>query len=194
MLNNLENDPRHANAFLEEDKFYDANSSHDQLTRLALTIEPDGDVPGIIDDPVNLLRELRGRVDEIEDASREIQREIRHLKEGFQVMPSANLAANLGHLIGLFSWEKFCWGTKMWENRDEESKSLKLYYIPSRIGMYENVIWQISCGKTLYGNSYFKIIKIDIMVYIEWVTFIFDRVEILDKNVEYFTGKLIFCN
>ncbi|XP_077268449.1 uncharacterized protein LOC143900686 isoform X2 [Temnothorax americanus] len=85
ILEGLRNDPGRATALLkEEDRFCDGTSSHDQLTRLALTIETDVEAPAVLDDPNNWVRHLRDRIERLQLANKEIQGDICGLRTNFQ--------------------------------------------------------------------------------------------------------------
>ncbi|XP_071647693.1 uncharacterized protein [Temnothorax longispinosus] len=85
ILEGLRNDPGRATALLkEEDRFCDGTSSHDQLTRLALTIETDVEAPAVPDDPNNWVRHLRDRIERLQLANKEIQGDICGLRTNFQ--------------------------------------------------------------------------------------------------------------
>lgn len=80
ILQGLERCPEKAAALLDAG---DITSGHDHLTRLALAIETDGNVP-IFGEPEILLRQLRGRVERLRDGNRDIHKDIRSLQEDFQ--------------------------------------------------------------------------------------------------------------
>ncbi|XP_011156605.2 uncharacterized protein LOC105193738 isoform X2 [Solenopsis invicta] len=85
ILEDLRNDPRKVMVLLEEeDRFCNCTSSHDQLTRLALTIETDVEAPPALDDSNNWIRHLRDRIEQLQLANREILGDIRGLRTNFQ--------------------------------------------------------------------------------------------------------------
>ncbi|XP_025159627.1 uncharacterized protein LOC105190884 isoform X1 [Harpegnathos saltator] len=87
ILESLQSDPEKATVLLEEeDRFCDCKSSHDQLTRLALAIETDAEeeVPAILDDPNNWLRQLRDKIERLQHGHKEIRGDIRGLHGDFQ--------------------------------------------------------------------------------------------------------------
>ncbi|KAL0132303.1 hypothetical protein PUN28_000232 [Cardiocondyla obscurior] len=67
----------------EEDRFSNNTSSHDELTRLALTIETDVE-PAISDDPNYWIYHLRDKIEQLQLANKEIHRDIRALHASFQ--------------------------------------------------------------------------------------------------------------
>lgn len=70
---------------LGEDRFCETNSKHNLLTRLALTIETDGTIPQVIDDPDNVVHQLQIKVEKLQHANRDISAEIGSLKDDFCV-------------------------------------------------------------------------------------------------------------
>ncbi|XP_012537530.2 uncharacterized protein LOC105837360 isoform X1 [Monomorium pharaonis] len=84
ILQGLPSDLEKATVLLEEDRFGDSTSSHDQLTRLALTIETDVEAPAVPDDPNNWIRRLRDRIERLQLANKEIHGDIRGLRTNFQ--------------------------------------------------------------------------------------------------------------
>lgn len=98
ILENLESDPGRAAVLLEEgDRFCDSTSSHDQLTRLALTIETDVEAPAVPDDPNNWIRHLRDRIERLQLANKEIHGDICGLRTNFQVNVSSSLCRFIFH-------------------------------------------------------------------------------------------------
>lgn len=85
ILEDLERDPDRAALLLEEDRFCEATSGHDHLTRLALSIEPDGAVPPVIGDPEKILIDLRRKVERLQETNRDIFKDIGSLRRDFQV-------------------------------------------------------------------------------------------------------------
>ncbi|XP_043271117.1 uncharacterized protein [Venturia canescens] len=84
ILEDLERDPDRAAELLEEDRFLDATSGHDHLTRLALAIEPDGSPPAVHLDPENLVLELRGKVERLQETTRNILKDVDALRRDFE--------------------------------------------------------------------------------------------------------------
>lgn len=83
ILENLRSDSENATALpKEEDRFRNETFSHNQLTRLRLTIERDGTVT---DDANNWLHRLRDKMKRLRLANEEIHRDIRDLCTDFQV-------------------------------------------------------------------------------------------------------------
>ncbi|XP_012147118.1 uncharacterized protein LOC100879350 [Megachile rotundata] len=84
ILEVLDRNPEKATVLLEEDRFCESTSSHDQLTRLALTIETDANVPGVHDHPDKLVKHLRNKVERLQSSSKDIYKDIRDLRKSFQ--------------------------------------------------------------------------------------------------------------
>ncbi|XP_018059261.1 PREDICTED: uncharacterized protein LOC108694347 [Atta colombica] len=102
ILEDLRNDPRKATVLLEEeDRFCNSTSSHDQLTRLALTIETDVEAPAVPDDPNNWIRHLRDRIERLQLANKEIHGDIRGLRTKFQCdeKKAINLSSDTTRLL-----------------------------------------------------------------------------------------------
>lgn len=85
ILEVLDTDPAKAAVLLEEDRFCNSTSSHDQLTRLALTIETDANVPGVHEDPEYLVHHLQRKVEKLQASTKDIFRDIYNLRKSFQV-------------------------------------------------------------------------------------------------------------
>ncbi|KYN12299.1 PREDICTED: uncharacterized protein LOC108767513 [Trachymyrmex cornetzi] len=102
ILEGLRSDPRKATVLLEEeDRFCSSTSSHDQLTRLALTIETDVEAPAVPDDPNNWIRHLRDRIERLQLANKEIHGDIRGLRTKFQCdeKKAINLSSDTTRLL-----------------------------------------------------------------------------------------------
>ncbi|XP_076752011.1 uncharacterized protein LOC143424085 isoform X1 [Xylocopa sonorina] len=84
ILGVLDTNPEKAAILLEEDRFCDSTSSHDQLTRLALAIETDSNVPGDLEKPEYLVKHLRNKVQKLQANSKDIYRDISDLRKSFQ--------------------------------------------------------------------------------------------------------------
>ncbi|XP_043262512.1 uncharacterized protein LOC122403212 [Colletes gigas] len=84
ILEVLDTDPEKAVLLLEEDRFCNSTSTHDNLTRLALTIETDAKVPGIRENSVNSVYHLRKKVEDLQSNNKDIYRDIRNLRTSFQ--------------------------------------------------------------------------------------------------------------
>lgn len=83
ILENLQSDPEKARILLEEeDSLY--TSSHDRLTRLALAIETDAEVPSTVSESNNWIRHLRDKIERLELGNKEIHRNIYGLRTNFQ--------------------------------------------------------------------------------------------------------------
>lgn len=91
ILEDLKRDPGRAVELLDEDRFFDDTSGHDALTRLALAIEPDDSPPRIDVDPENLISQLRGKVERLQETTRNILRDINVLRRDFEVRRSISL-------------------------------------------------------------------------------------------------------
>ncbi|CAK9830633.1 hypothetical protein ANTRET_LOCUS7771 [Anthophora retusa] len=100
ILKVIDTDPDKAAVLLEEDRFCDSTSSHDQLTRLALTIETDANVPGVLEDPENLIQHLQSKVKKLQASSKDIYRDISNLRRSFQCdeQKMADLSSNANKL------------------------------------------------------------------------------------------------
>ncbi|XP_076657895.1 uncharacterized protein LOC143362011 [Halictus rubicundus] len=84
ILEVLDTDPEKAAVLLEEDRFCDITSSHDQLTRLALAIETDAKVPGVLETSGNVVRNLQRRVEMLQASNKDMFRDICNLRQSFQ--------------------------------------------------------------------------------------------------------------
>jgi hypothetical protein len=92
ILEGLPSDAEKAMLLLkEEDRFYDSMSSHDQLTRLALTIETDTEETlAVPDDTNNWIQCLRDKIERLQLANKEIHKDICTLHTNFQVNISSS--------------------------------------------------------------------------------------------------------
>ncbi|XP_018400824.1 PREDICTED: uncharacterized protein LOC108778205 [Cyphomyrmex costatus] len=102
ILEGLRSDPRKATVLLEEeDRFCNSTSSHDQLTRLALTIETDVEAPAVPDDPNNWIHHLRDRIERLQLTNKEIHGDICGLRTKFQYdeKKAINLSSNTMRLL-----------------------------------------------------------------------------------------------
>ncbi|KAK2582379.1 hypothetical protein KPH14_004708 [Odynerus spinipes] len=84
ILQALESDPEKATVLLEEDRFCGSTSSHDHITRLALTIETDANVPAVLGEPEKSVYHLRRRVERLQHASKDIFKDICALRKDFE--------------------------------------------------------------------------------------------------------------
>ena len=84
ILEVLDTNPEKATVLLEEDRFCDSTSSHDRITRLALAIEPDTNVSGVVEHPDNLVKNLRNKVERLQTNSKDIYKDISDLRRSFQ--------------------------------------------------------------------------------------------------------------
>ncbi|XP_031841923.1 uncharacterized protein LOC116431100 [Nomia melanderi] len=84
ILEVLDTDPEKAAVLLEEDRFCDSTSSHDQLTRLALAIETDAKVPDVLETSENVVRNLQRRVEKLQAGSKDMFKDICNLRQSFQ--------------------------------------------------------------------------------------------------------------
>ncbi|XP_076279948.1 uncharacterized protein LOC143208898 isoform X2 [Lasioglossum baleicum] len=84
ILEVLDTDPEKAAVLLEEDRFCDITSSHDQLTRLALSIETDAKVPDALETSENVVRNLQRRVEMLQASNKDMFRDICNLRQSFQ--------------------------------------------------------------------------------------------------------------
>ncbi|XP_026670638.1 uncharacterized protein LOC108626465 isoform X2 [Ceratina calcarata] len=84
ILEVLDTNPDKAAVLLEEDRFCESTSSHDQLTRLALAIETDATVPVDFEKPEHLVHRLQNKVKTLEANSKDIYRDISDLRKSFQ--------------------------------------------------------------------------------------------------------------
>lgn len=88
ILEGLPSDAEKAMVLLEEeDRFYDSMSSHDQLTRLALSIETDTreETLAVPDDTINSIQHLRDKIERLQLRNKEIRKDICTLHTDFQV-------------------------------------------------------------------------------------------------------------
>ncbi|XP_015596755.2 uncharacterized protein LOC107268467 [Cephus cinctus] len=83
ILQGLEKNPDLAAILLDEDPLCQGFSGHDHLTRLALTIEPDGNVPTVQGDPDNV-QQLRSKVHRLQIANKDIYKDICTLRRDIQ--------------------------------------------------------------------------------------------------------------
>jgi len=103
ILEGLPSDAEKAMVLLqeEEDRFYDSMSSHDQLTRLALTIETDTEETlAVPDDTNNWIQCLRDKIERLQLANKEIHKDICTLHTNFQVNISFS-----SYFLGYFRME-----------------------------------------------------------------------------------------
>ncbi|XP_078049726.1 uncharacterized protein LOC144476526 isoform X2 [Augochlora pura] len=84
ILEVLDTDPEKAVVLLEEDRFCDSTSSHDQLTRLALAIETDAKDPDVRETSENVVRDLQRRVEMLQASNKDMFRDICNLRQSFQ--------------------------------------------------------------------------------------------------------------
>ncbi|XP_043490107.1 uncharacterized protein LOC122516397 [Polistes fuscatus] len=84
ILQELESNPEKARILLDDDRFRDKTSAHDNLTRLALTIETDGNVPPVLGEPDKSICYLRKRVERLQHASKDIFKDICELRKDFE--------------------------------------------------------------------------------------------------------------
>ncbi|XP_076245095.1 uncharacterized protein LOC143185743 [Calliopsis andreniformis] len=100
ILEVLDTEPEKATVLLDEDRFCDSTSSHDHLTRLALTIESDATVPDILEDPENLVQRLQSKVEKLENSNKDIFKDILNLRKSFQCDEDtvADISSNMNHL------------------------------------------------------------------------------------------------
>ena len=79
----LDTNPEEATVLLEEDRFYDSMSTHDQLTRLALAIETDENMSTVLEKEP--LIHLQNKIKKLQDSNKDIYRDISDLRKSFQV-------------------------------------------------------------------------------------------------------------
>lgn len=84
ILEVLDTNPEKAMVLLEEDSFHDSTSSHDQLTRLALTIETDENMSGVLEK--EHLIHLQNKIKKLQASNKDICRDISNLRKNFQVI------------------------------------------------------------------------------------------------------------
>ncbi|XP_054006352.1 uncharacterized protein LOC128891140 [Hylaeus anthracinus] len=84
ILKALDTDPEKAMVLLEEDRFCNSTSSHDQLTRLALAIETDTKVPEVVEHSENIVHRLQMKVEKLQASSKDIYKDICNLRTSFQ--------------------------------------------------------------------------------------------------------------
>ncbi|XP_050456713.1 uncharacterized protein LOC126854233 isoform X2 [Cataglyphis hispanica] len=84
ILENLQSDAEEARILLEEDSFCDGTTSHDRLTRLALAIETDAEVPPTVSDSNNWICHLRDKIERLQLGNKEIHKNIYGLHTNFQ--------------------------------------------------------------------------------------------------------------
>lgn len=89
ILEVLDTNPEKAMVLLEEDSFHDSTSSHDQLTRLALTIETDENMPGVLEK--EHLIHLQNKIRKLQASNKDICRDISNLRKNFQVIVFENI-------------------------------------------------------------------------------------------------------
>ncbi|XP_072763959.1 uncharacterized protein [Anoplolepis gracilipes] len=83
ILENLQSEE--ARILLEEEDFFcDGTSSRDRLTRLALAIETDVEVPPAVSDSNNWIHHLRDKIERLQLGNKEIHRDIYGLRTNFQ--------------------------------------------------------------------------------------------------------------
>lgn len=90
ILEVLDTNPEKAMVLLEEDSFHDSTSSHDQLTRLALTIETDENMSGVLEK--EHLIHLQNKIKKLQASNRDICRDISNLRKNFQVIVFENIS------------------------------------------------------------------------------------------------------
>ncbi|KAK9298865.1 hypothetical protein QLX08_007965 [Tetragonisca angustula] len=78
----LDTNPEEATVLLEEDRFYDSMSTHDQLTRLALAIETDENMSTVLEKEP--LIHLQNKIKKLQDSNKDIYRDISDLRKSFQ--------------------------------------------------------------------------------------------------------------
>ncbi|KAF3420145.1 hypothetical protein E2986_08982 [Frieseomelitta varia] len=78
----LDTNPEEAAVLLEEDRFYDSMSTHDQLTRLALAIETDENMSTTLEKEP--LIHLQNKIKKLQDSNKDIYRDISDLRKSFQ--------------------------------------------------------------------------------------------------------------
>ncbi|KAK1136561.1 hypothetical protein K0M31_001107 [Melipona bicolor] len=78
----LDTNPEEAAVVLEEDRFYDSISTHDQLTRLALAIETDENMSTVFEK--GALVHLQNKIKKLQDSNKDIYRDISDLRKSFQ--------------------------------------------------------------------------------------------------------------
>lgn len=83
ILENLQRDPEKARILLDEEDSL-CTSSHDRLTRLALAIETDVEVPSTVSESNNWICHLRDKIERLELGNKEIHRNIYGLRTNFQ--------------------------------------------------------------------------------------------------------------
>lgn len=84
ILEELDVNPEKATILLEEDRFCDSTSTHDQLTRLALTTETDANVLEVLENPEHLVKHLQNKIKKLQISNKDIYRDIFNLRESFQ--------------------------------------------------------------------------------------------------------------
>ncbi|XP_015181649.1 PREDICTED: uncharacterized protein LOC107069136 [Polistes dominula] len=84
ILQELESNPEKARILLDDDRFRDNTSTHDNLTRLALTIETDGNVPPVHGEPDKSVYYLRKRVERLQNTNKDIFKDICELRKDFE--------------------------------------------------------------------------------------------------------------
>lgn len=84
ILEVLDTNPEKAMVLLEEDSFHDSTSSHDQLARLALTIETDENMSGVLEK--EHLIHLQNKIRKLQASNKDICRDISNLRKNFQVI------------------------------------------------------------------------------------------------------------
>ncbi|KAL6429455.1 hypothetical protein ACFW04_008249 [Cataglyphis niger] len=84
ILENLQSDAKEARILLEKDSFCDGTTSHDRLTRLALAIETDAEVPPTVSDSNNWIYRLRDKIERLQLGNKEIHKNIYGLHTNFQ--------------------------------------------------------------------------------------------------------------
>ncbi|XP_029167727.1 LOW QUALITY PROTEIN: uncharacterized protein LOC114938123 [Nylanderia fulva] len=99
ILENLQSDPEKTKILLEEDSL--CTSSHDRLTRLALAIETDAEVPSTVSESNNWIHHLRDKIERLELGNKEMHRNIYGLRTNFQCdeKKAVNLSSDTTKLI-----------------------------------------------------------------------------------------------
>ncbi|XP_071861916.1 uncharacterized protein [Bombus fervidus] len=98
ILEVLDTNPEKAMVLLEEDSFHDSTSSHDQLTRLALTIETDENMSGVLEK--EHLIHLQDKIKKLQASNKDICRDISNLRKNFKCdeQKMADISSNTSKL------------------------------------------------------------------------------------------------